>query len=133
MPGMNPEVRARPSRATAMTTPRNQSAFQNAVFMALPCSPRAPFPRRPPVELVCVAPSYRDTPPESASQVERTTQAPIGGQFEEMGGDRQVLDRHALRLEERDLVGSAAPRAGTGDDLPDLDEPARGEPSLVER
>jgi len=33
---MNPAVRANPKSTMAMTRPRNQSAFQNAVFMLSP-------------------------------------------------------------------------------------------------
>src|SRR4051812_3724289 len=103
MPGMNAEVRARPSRPMAITTPRNPSVFQNAVFMALPWLAAAALPRRA-AELQCVAPSYRDRPAESASQLEPGAEPPIGGHFQEMGGDDEVLHRHALGLEERDLV-----------------------------
>src|SRR3954462_15381688 len=101
---MNPDIFAKAKTTTVMTRPKNQSAFQNAVFMNSPLS----SPLRP---------SYRGGPPESPSQVELGADAARPGELQELGGDHQVLDRHALRLEKRSLFGGCPAGAQARDDL----------------
>src|SRR3954469_9556819 len=117
---MNPDMRAKPKRATTTTRPKNQSAFQNAVFMNSPLSsPRAP--------------SYMGGATESPSQVELRSHAARPGEPGELGGDDQVLDRHALRLEERSLFGRGPSGPDAGDHLAQLGQRARVQAAFLER
>src|ERR1043165_6557886 len=97
---MKPEARANPNRAMAMTRPRNQSAFQKAVFMSSPGFPAA----RGNGPAVSDAPSYQGRAGVSPADIDLLPHALGAGETRELRVDDQVLHRHALGFEERDLL-----------------------------
>src|SRR5512142_1869809 len=122
--GMNPAVRANPKSTTAMTRPKNQSAFQNAVFIASPWSRAFSWGARP-VDLSRGRPSYRGAMAvarrsPAAADLRSGTLPPR--EPHQVRGDDEVLDRHALRFEEGDLVARGAAGTNARDHLADLGE-----------
>src|SRR5687768_6729987 len=105
---MNPVVRAAPKSTTAMTRPRNQSAFQNADFMDPPEGRRGPFSRR------SILP--RRPRGVSPADIDFLAHALRPREGDQLGGDDEVLHRHPLRLEQGDLLAGGAAGAGAGDD-----------------
>src|SRR5512140_3134835 len=102
---MKPETRAKPKSASAMTRPRNQSAFQNAVFIA--------------------GPSYRRRPRASPAHVNLRARAFLPRELRQLGGDDEVLDRHALGFEEGGLLRGGPSGTGARDHLAQLHERPR--------
>src|SRR6476469_2929449 len=99
---MKPDVRAKPKSTSVMTSPRNQSAFQNAVFM------------NPPLSVGILR--------RSASEFYVFSYTLRAGELGQLRGDDEVLDRHALRLEKRSLFGTGAALSRACDDLAQLDQ-----------
>src|SRR5205809_6309170 len=102
-----------------MTRPKNQSAFQNALFMTPP-------------RVLMASPSYRDAPEISASDIHRLAHAGRAGALEKLGADHEVLDRHALGFEERDLLGGCPAGPEARDDLAELGERSGVQASLLQ-
>src|SRR5258708_31513926 len=98
---MDPDVRAKPKRTMAMTRPKNQSAFQKAVFMNSPCALVARDGRQ---WTVAMTPYYMGIWARSRPHVDLDAESPLARQARQVRGDDEVLDRHSLRLQERYLV-----------------------------
>ena len=110
--GSRPRSRAKANSAIAMTRPKNQSAFQNAVFMNSPLSLAARGPRIRPQGGIWVPTSYMAVAAPSRAQVDRRAPAVQPGELEQLRGDDEILHRHPLRLEQRHLPGRWCAPAG---------------------
>src|SRR5512135_2792481 len=59
--------------------------------------------------------------------------APVAGRIEHAPRQRQILNRHAMRLEQRDPMHVGAARAQPGDHLSQLHQLALVQPALLQR
>src|SRR3954470_9288735 len=117
---MNPVTLATTSKAAAMAMPRNQSAFQNDFFMTLPRVSRGRHHNL----------AGRG---ESLSEVDLFHDALRAGELRQLRRDDEVLEPHARRLEEGDLVGGSPSGTGARDDLAQLGEARHVQAPLFQR